>query len=105
VPTTADLPKVCTAEDVGGVAMLIHAKSDRAARWYESYGALRLDDAPLSLVLPLAKVGNALKRGGESSSGPSWSPPANPDERVRAALVYWQAGGAAETGKRPKIER
>ena len=42
------------AEDVGGVALLIDAKNDRAARWYESYGALRLDDAPLSLVLPLA---------------------------------------------------
>ncbi len=51
------------AEDVGGVALLIDAKSDRAARWYESYGALRLDDAPLSLVLPLAVAADALKRG------------------------------------------
>ena len=51
------------AEDVGGVALLIDAKSDRAARWYESYGALRLDDAPLSLVLPLATAADALKRG------------------------------------------
>ena len=51
------------AEDVGGVALLIDAKNDRAARWYESYGALRLDDAPLSLVLPLAVAADALKRG------------------------------------------
>ena len=51
------------AEDVGGVALLIDAKSERAAGWYESYGALRLDDAPLSLVLPLAKAADALKRG------------------------------------------
>jgi GNAT superfamily N-acetyltransferase len=51
------------AQDVGGVALLIDAKHDRAARWYESYGALRLDDAPLSLVLPLAVVADALKRG------------------------------------------
>ena len=51
------------AEDVGGVASLIDAKNDRAARWYESYGALRLDDAPLSLVLPLAVAADALKRG------------------------------------------
>ncbi len=51
------------AEDVGGVALLIDAKNDRAARWYESYGALRLDDAPLSLVLPLAAAADALKRG------------------------------------------
>ena len=51
------------AEDVGGVALLIDAKSERAARWYESYGALRLDDAPLSLVLPLATAADALRRG------------------------------------------
>ena len=52
------------AQDVGGVALLIDAKHDRAARWYEAYGALRLDDAPLSLVLPLAVAADALKRGG-----------------------------------------
>ena len=52
------------AQDVGGVALLIDAKTDRAARWYESYGALRLDDAPLSLVLPLAVAADALRRGG-----------------------------------------
>ena len=51
------------AHDVGGVALLIDAKNDRAARWYESYGALAMDDAPLSLVLPLAVAANALKRG------------------------------------------
>jgi GNAT superfamily N-acetyltransferase len=51
------------ARDVGGVALLIDAKNDRAARWYESYGALRLHDAPLSLVLPLATAADALKRG------------------------------------------
>ena len=48
------------ARDVGGVALLIDAKSDRAARWYENYGALRLADAPLSLVLPLAVAAAAL---------------------------------------------
>ena len=51
------------AEDVGGVALLIDAKNDRAAQWYRSYGALALDDAPLSLVLPLAVAADALKRG------------------------------------------
>jgi GNAT superfamily N-acetyltransferase len=51
------------AQDVGGVALLIDAKNDRAARWYESFGALRMDDAPLSLVLPLATAADALKRG------------------------------------------
>jgi GNAT superfamily N-acetyltransferase len=51
------------AEDVGGVALLIDAKNDRAARWYESYGALGLNDAPLSLVLPLAVAADAIKGG------------------------------------------
>jgi GNAT superfamily N-acetyltransferase len=50
------------AAHVGGVALLIDAKSDRAARWYESYGAPRLDDAPLSLALPLAVAADALGR-------------------------------------------
>jgi GNAT superfamily N-acetyltransferase len=51
------------ADDVGGVALLIDAKNERAARWYQSYGALALDDAPLSLVLPLATAADAIKRG------------------------------------------
>ena len=44
------------AAEVGGVALLIEAKSDRAARWYQGYGASALLDAPLSLVLPLATI-------------------------------------------------
>jgi GNAT superfamily N-acetyltransferase len=51
------------AHDVGGVALLIDAKNDHVARWYQSYGAVRMDDAPLSLVLPLAVAADALKRG------------------------------------------
>ena len=51
------------AEEVGGVGLLIDAKKDRAARWYESYGALPMLDAPLSLVLPLATAADAIKRG------------------------------------------
>jgi GNAT superfamily N-acetyltransferase len=43
---------MAAAEQVGGVGMLIDAKNDRAARWYQGYGAVPLDDAPLSLVLP-----------------------------------------------------
>jgi GNAT superfamily N-acetyltransferase len=50
------------AKEVGGVALLIDAKNDRAVRWYEGYGALRLDDAPPSLLLPLASAADALKR-------------------------------------------
>lgn len=49
------------AAEVGGVAILIDAKSDRAATWYESFGAVRLDDAPLTLLLPLKTVAAALQ--------------------------------------------
>jgi GNAT superfamily N-acetyltransferase len=49
------------AAEVGGVALLIDAKNDRAAGWYRSYGALSLLDAPLSLVLPLDTIAAALE--------------------------------------------
>lgn len=48
------------AEQVGGVALLIDAKGERAARWYQGYGAVRLDDAPLSLILPFATLAAAI---------------------------------------------
>lgn len=51
------------AEEVGGVALLIDAKDERAARWYAAHGAVTLLDAPLSLVLPLAVAADAFKRG------------------------------------------
>ena len=48
--------------EVGGVALLIDAKSEKVARWYASYGAIPLLDAPLSLLLPLATIEAALKK-------------------------------------------
>lgn len=51
---------IAVAEEVGGVALLIDARSDRAAQWYEGYGAVRIEDAPLSLVLPFATLRIAL---------------------------------------------
>jgi GNAT superfamily N-acetyltransferase len=51
------------ANEVGGVALLIDAKNDGAAQWYAGFGALALLDSPLSLVLPLSVVADALKRG------------------------------------------
>ncbi|MGO9004849.1 MAG: GNAT family N-acetyltransferase [Beijerinckiaceae bacterium] len=51
------------AREVGGVALLIDAKNERAAQWYAGYGAVTLLDAPLSLVLPLAIAANAIQRG------------------------------------------
>ena len=44
------------ASEVGGVALLIDAKNDRALNWYKSYGALPLEDTPLSLALPLSTL-------------------------------------------------
>jgi GNAT superfamily N-acetyltransferase len=46
--------------EVGGVALLIDAKNERVARWYASYGALPLLDAPLTLILPLQTIKRAL---------------------------------------------
>jgi hypothetical protein len=46
---------------VGGVALLIDAKNARVANWYASYGAIALDDAPLTLLLSLATLEAALK--------------------------------------------
>jgi GNAT superfamily N-acetyltransferase len=53
---------ILVADDVGGVALLIDAKNARAAEWYRSYGALVLEDAPLSLVLPLVVAADASER-------------------------------------------
>ena len=51
---------LAVAQEVGGVALAIDAKDERAAGWYERFGALRLLDDPLKLVLPLDTVSAAL---------------------------------------------
>ena len=53
---------LAVSREVGGVALAIDAKDDRAAKWYERFGALRLLDDPLKLVLPLEMIAAALKR-------------------------------------------
>lgn len=53
------------ATEVGGVALLIDAKNERAAKWYASYGAVRLADVTLSLLLPLATIQAALASAGK----------------------------------------
>ena len=53
------------AAEVGGVMLVIDAKSDRVAQWYGSYGAVPLLDAPLTLLLPLATAEAALRRTGK----------------------------------------
>jgi len=53
---------LAVAQEVGGVALAIDAKDDRAAGWYERFGASRLLDDPLKLVLPLETIRAALER-------------------------------------------
>ncbi len=53
------------AAQVGGVALLIDAKNERAAQWYASYGAVPLLDAPLSLLLPFKTIHTALMAAGK----------------------------------------
>ena len=48
------------ARDVGGVALLIDTIAPRAGT---SCGAMRLDNAPLSLALPLSVAADAPRRG------------------------------------------
>ncbi len=57
---------IAVAEEVGGVALVIDAKSERAARWYAGFGAVRLDDAPMTLVLPLATIAAENERAGHT---------------------------------------
>jgi hypothetical protein len=52
------------ATQVGGVALAIDAKNDRAADWYERFGAIRLVDDRRKLVLALATVAEAVAAAG-----------------------------------------
>jgi GNAT superfamily N-acetyltransferase len=59
----ACLRALTVAQEVGGVALAIDAKDERAAAWYERFGALRLLDDPLKLVLSLDTIRATFKRG------------------------------------------
>jgi GNAT superfamily N-acetyltransferase len=61
----AGLRCIRAAAEVGGTLMFIDAKNERVATWYHSYGALSLDDRPLSLFLPLASFEAGLRLGGK----------------------------------------
>lgn len=58
---------LAVAAEVGGVALAIDAKNERAARWYERFGAQPLLDDPMKLILPLAIVADALGSPGAQS--------------------------------------
>lgn len=53
------------AREVGGLVLLIDAKNENVAKWYSHYGAVPLDDTPLTLVLPLTTIQAALKATGQ----------------------------------------
>ena len=57
---SAGIRCITVAAQVGGVALLIDAKNERAAKWYASYGAIALLDAPLSLLLPFSVIERTL---------------------------------------------
>lgn len=53
------------AAQAGGVALLIDAKNERVAKWYESWGAVPMHGSPLSLLLPLKTIHAALSAAGK----------------------------------------
>jgi hypothetical protein len=50
---------MAVAAQVGGVALAIDAKDERAAQWYLRFGATRLIDDPLKLILPFETIAEA----------------------------------------------
>ena len=53
------------AAEAAGVLLIIDAKNDRAAKWYASYGAVPLNNRPLTLVMSLATFADELKSAGQ----------------------------------------
>lgn len=51
---------LAVAIEVGGIALAIDAKDDKAARWYARFGALPLLDDPLKLVLSLTAIADVI---------------------------------------------
>ena len=57
----AGIRALLVAAQIGGVALAIDAKDARAAKWYESFGAVQLLDDPLKLILPLRVIADTVK--------------------------------------------
>jgi GNAT superfamily N-acetyltransferase len=57
----AGVRALSVAAKVGGVALAIDAKDERAAAWYERFGAMRLVDDQTKLILPLKTLAEALR--------------------------------------------
>jgi GNAT superfamily N-acetyltransferase len=56
---------LAVAQEVGGVALAVDAKDEKAARLYKRFGALSLLDEPHMLILPLGIVAEAIKSAGK----------------------------------------
>jgi len=56
---------LAVAAAVGGVALAIDAKDERAARWYERFGGLALLDDPQKFILPLLVIAEAIATAGK----------------------------------------
>jgi len=56
----AGIRAMAVAAEIGGVAFAIDAKDAKAASWYERFGAMRLLDDPLKLVLPLSTIADSV---------------------------------------------
>ena len=80
------------AAEVGGVAMLIDAKNERAAQWYASYGAMPLADAPLTLLLPLVTAHAAPQGGRETVRLSHPQEPRHADDFARRSLYRLSVG-------------
>ena len=52
---------LAVASSAGGVGLAIDAKDAAAAEWYGRFGAMRLRDDPLKLILPFATIATALE--------------------------------------------
>lgn len=48
------------AFEIGGIVLIIDAKSERAAQWYAGYGTVPLSSRALTLVMPLATFADTL---------------------------------------------
>ena len=49
--------------EMGGTALMIDAMDEKVAAWYKLYGAVSLNDVPLSLLLPYSMLRKALAKG------------------------------------------
>jgi GNAT superfamily N-acetyltransferase len=77
----AGIRALSVATRIGGVALAIDAKDERAAGWYLRFGAIRLLDDPLKLVLPLGAIAVAVAAAEGKRRPAPRRPGASPDSK------------------------